>query len=292
MSAMSDEDALLNAIAAHPEEDTPRLMYADWLDEHGQHIRAEFIRVQIEIAQKKEFPPAELNRYVEIYRRNQELMDNHRAELLGPLAALPAKTEMEFRRGFISSVQLSVVDFLAQAEILASARPRTDVCVFGVLRRLASFLKNPHTGCVTAIRGYSDEIDPEDPPYDDFDLLDDIERMERLEILDLEGCGINDLHCDLAFNFSVPSLHDLDLSNNAITDRGVYDLLRTDLPEHLTRLILGGNTITDAGAIELASRWPTGNADRLEHLNLRFTDIGPTGQRALLNRFGGRVALF
>jgi uncharacterized protein (TIGR02996 family) len=27
--------ALYAAILAHPEEDTPRLMYADWLDEQG-----------------------------------------------------------------------------------------------------------------------------------------------------------------------------------------------------------------------------------------------------------------
>ena len=41
---MSDEKALLAAIWEHPHEDTPRLMYADWLDEHGQPERAEFIR--------------------------------------------------------------------------------------------------------------------------------------------------------------------------------------------------------------------------------------------------------
>jgi uncharacterized protein (TIGR02996 family) len=45
---MSDELALLDVIRAHPEEDTPRLMYADWLDEHDQPERAEFIRSQIE----------------------------------------------------------------------------------------------------------------------------------------------------------------------------------------------------------------------------------------------------
>jgi len=44
---MSDEDALLAAIIADPDEDTPRLVYADWLDENGQEERAEFIRLQI-----------------------------------------------------------------------------------------------------------------------------------------------------------------------------------------------------------------------------------------------------
>lgn len=43
---MSDEPALLAAIRAHPDEDTPRLIYADWLDENGQPERAEFIRLR------------------------------------------------------------------------------------------------------------------------------------------------------------------------------------------------------------------------------------------------------
>ncbi|WP_171471338.1 TIGR02996 domain-containing protein [Frigoriglobus tundricola] len=55
-----DEQALLAAVIAHPDEDTPRLMYADWLDENADalptrdpkemRLRAEFIRAQIEAA--------------------------------------------------------------------------------------------------------------------------------------------------------------------------------------------------------------------------------------------------
>jgi uncharacterized protein (TIGR02996 family) len=54
---MSTESALLAAILAHPDEDTPRLAYADWLDENADALpgrdpqevraRAEFIRLQI-----------------------------------------------------------------------------------------------------------------------------------------------------------------------------------------------------------------------------------------------------
>lgn len=47
---MSDESALLAAIRAFPQEDTPRLAYADWLDENtSRHDRAEFIRKQIRL---------------------------------------------------------------------------------------------------------------------------------------------------------------------------------------------------------------------------------------------------
>ena len=44
----SDGDALLRAICEHPAEDTPRLVYADWLQENGNADRAEFIRLQCE----------------------------------------------------------------------------------------------------------------------------------------------------------------------------------------------------------------------------------------------------
>ena len=36
------------AICEHPAEDTPRLVYADWLQENGRPERAEFIRLQCE----------------------------------------------------------------------------------------------------------------------------------------------------------------------------------------------------------------------------------------------------
>ena len=44
----SDGEALFRAICELPAEDTPRLVYADWLEENGQHERAEFIRLQCE----------------------------------------------------------------------------------------------------------------------------------------------------------------------------------------------------------------------------------------------------
>ena len=44
----SDGEALLRAICENPQEDTPRLVYADWLDENDQPERAEFIRLQCE----------------------------------------------------------------------------------------------------------------------------------------------------------------------------------------------------------------------------------------------------
>lgn len=65
----ADESALLAAIRDNPEEDTPRLVYADWLDENDRPARAEFIRVQVDGAREE-------NEAVAF------TLENHSAELL------------------------------------------------------------------------------------------------------------------------------------------------------------------------------------------------------------------
>src|SRR5262245_45655054 len=47
---MIENQAMLSAIIADPNDDRPRLVYADWLEKHGQLDRARLIRVQIELA--------------------------------------------------------------------------------------------------------------------------------------------------------------------------------------------------------------------------------------------------
>jgi uncharacterized protein (TIGR02996 family) len=44
---MTDEAAFLNAILANPEDEAPRLVYADWLDERGDQaaaVKAAYLR--------------------------------------------------------------------------------------------------------------------------------------------------------------------------------------------------------------------------------------------------------
>ena len=47
---MTDLQALLAAVIHRPADDTPRLVYAELCDDHGEHERAEFIRAQLELA--------------------------------------------------------------------------------------------------------------------------------------------------------------------------------------------------------------------------------------------------
>jgi uncharacterized protein (TIGR02996 family) len=46
----SQEEAMINSIIANPDDDTPRLVYADLLEEHGDIDGANFIRVQCVLA--------------------------------------------------------------------------------------------------------------------------------------------------------------------------------------------------------------------------------------------------
>src|SRR4051812_28311157 len=45
----SEEEAFLSAMEADPADDTSRLVYADWLEEHGDGLRAEYIRLRLAV---------------------------------------------------------------------------------------------------------------------------------------------------------------------------------------------------------------------------------------------------
>ncbi len=78
---MNDEAALLAAIVADPREDTPRLVFADWLDENGQPERAEFIRGSIRAADIQLV--RQLQEWDKVRDRMEALLRGHRLEWAG-----------------------------------------------------------------------------------------------------------------------------------------------------------------------------------------------------------------
>lgn len=100
---MDDGEALIRAIRAARDDDTPRLVYADWLDEHGDPARAEFVRLQCWLsAHPESHPKWEANWY-----REQELIRDHGLRWLAPLAGYFRYTTPEFNRGFVTSFYAS-----------------------------------------------------------------------------------------------------------------------------------------------------------------------------------------
>lgn len=58
---MSDREALIATVREYPDDDLPRMMFADWLDEYGEsesdRCRAKFIRAQVTLSRLKVSPP-------------------------------------------------------------------------------------------------------------------------------------------------------------------------------------------------------------------------------------------
>src|SRR6476620_2809417 len=102
MSSMTENQTLLNAIVENPGDDAVRLVYSDWLEEHGQPDRAEFVRAQIELARGK---GGEARRE-RLRKRERELLAAHEAEWVGALRS--AVRRAAFVRGFVERVTVHV----------------------------------------------------------------------------------------------------------------------------------------------------------------------------------------
>jgi hypothetical protein len=93
-------------------------VFADWLEDNGRPQRAEFIRVQVELARLPPFEPARAG----LERRQEELLAAHAAEWMRHLPAW-ARGSCEFRRGFAAVVRADEETFLNGAEELSRLTP-------------------------------------------------------------------------------------------------------------------------------------------------------------------------
>jgi len=101
MERIGDQAALLQAIRVAPDDDLPRLVYADWLEEHDQAQYAEFIRAQCALARLPECDP---ERPV-LTRRAAELLKWHGYRFL-QLDHPQVVRGMTFDRGFVEQIQI------------------------------------------------------------------------------------------------------------------------------------------------------------------------------------------
>ncbi|MDB4614675.1 TIGR02996 domain-containing protein [bacterium] len=95
----SERQGLLNAIVSHPDNDLPRLVYADWLEDQGDP-QSEFIRIQCEMAQLERWEPA----YERLDASREQLEKKH-AKLWRKQAGV--KCRSQFERGLLTWMTLS-----------------------------------------------------------------------------------------------------------------------------------------------------------------------------------------
>src|SRR4051812_2326829 len=119
---METEDAALwRAVVATPHDDAPRLIYADWLEEHGQPERAEFVRVQCRLAALDDDAPERSA----LERRERQLWLKHRSAWRAPP---PGRIrDFPFPRGVVHPRNFSGKQFLGLSEDALAHAPLWDV---------------------------------------------------------------------------------------------------------------------------------------------------------------------
>jgi uncharacterized protein (TIGR02996 family) len=93
---MTDREALYRAIIANPDEDTPRFVFADWLEEHDEPEHAEFIRIGCQLEANTPDHPD----YVEWLTRQEELTCWLATHSPGPQPKFPAGLEVSGGEGW------------------------------------------------------------------------------------------------------------------------------------------------------------------------------------------------
>src|SRR5215475_13870570 len=76
---LNEERAFLTAILERPHDDTTKLVYADWLEEHGDP-RAEYLRLMVKVRQERVITPEQRQRHNELSAELKELRTQERQE--------------------------------------------------------------------------------------------------------------------------------------------------------------------------------------------------------------------
>jgi uncharacterized protein (TIGR02996 family) len=276
LSEQDEQRAFLRSIQETPGDHAPRLVYADWLDDHGDPDRADFIRTQCRL----EATTRDALGWPVLKARESELLRHHRTEWLGPWFG--NRNETVFRRGFLSVLHLTA-NFTIDLPTLSSAvSPYLDLVetlgfresklAEGLVARLA--VSPPpclrRLECLICVRGNN--------------ILAALAKWPAgtaLAELVLRGCEVGP--AGLQFLGKAPWLNQiraLDLAGNHISETDLSWLLAAPALQGLEELRYSGARGRRRGAEALVPLWPPG-LPALRCLRLRDAEVGREGMIAL-----------
>jgi uncharacterized protein (TIGR02996 family) len=245
----------LREIKDRPDDDLPRLVLADWLQDQGDP-RGELIHLQVTRAKLSEDDPS----YRDNYRRDRQILGRHLFTWLGPLADLA--TSWEFRRGFLF-VEARAERLLAKAP---SALPDEDLLLW--LEELRLLEAQP----AHLVRLAGSPL------------------LEHLTTLDLSNNRLADAGMAQlwAHQEAFSRLRVLRLASNRIGAHGAALLGRCPAWINLRLLDLSSNRLGEAGARALAE---SPYLDGLGKLVVSGNGVNLNGLAALRDRFGDRLEI-
>ncbi len=256
---MNFHQQFFDLIRQNPDDDAPRLIYADWLDDRGDP-RGEFIRVQCELAK---IPSREVAKRHPLESREQLLLKHFQAEWTQSLAKFSARN-LQFHRGFLKSAEL--------------------------------FFKRPRHADSCQLSEQWKQVIAQEPGVSEMGLLvswawNEIAHLEhapQLKSLRIANQGLSRREVSVLMRWPVMrGLAKLNLSHNNLRS-GVECVVRTPSLQSLTHLDLSFNAIGNRGAKALVS---SHFLNGIEKLNLRGNSFGVEGKRNLRAVFGSKVQL-
>jgi uncharacterized protein (TIGR02996 family) len=229
----------LAAVLARPDDDLPRLIFADWLDEHGDADRAEFIRLQCAAWRGDSDAGA----------RAAKLETAHRRQWL---AELPEVYHAEFRRGFAEHLVVEAYTFVNAGASLRRRTPVRSVALVGVGRVLERLLSSSLLNGLPRLHLSNAFLGDEG-----LARLANAPCLCDLETLRLARTGIGDTGATaLAWSPHLSRLRTLVLHGNGISDAGAWDLARSQTLRGLEYLDVAENEIGPSGLAALRSAYP------------------------------------
>jgi uncharacterized protein (TIGR02996 family) len=263
---IDEQRALWAAIRANPADETPRLVYADWLQEHGDEARAEFIRVQCELGKLPYDRRKQRKRRAELEAKESALLAAHKRHWVEELRAAVEAPErgagfdwtarLQFGRGFLAALYLNLS---SAARLVGSGHEPEPIHYFEIGH-------GRHSGT------YS---------HADVAAIAAWKFGSYVNTFSLAGATDEDVRAFLAGG-RLARLWRLDFWSGSVSDAAVTELANSPLVAPVKSMCLSASQIGDAGALALAD---SVHLPVECNLNLYGNAIGPAGRARLRERF-------
>lgn len=289
---MSDEPAFLRAIIEDGDNDTPRLVFADWLEEHDQPERAELIRTQCRLGRMDITDGSiDLIEWIRLDQRASDLLAHHETDWRAKLPTCGGGWRWgSFDRGFINSITIDDwTTFQSAAAAILDAQPVQRLILERVTATaLGGIAELPAASRVRELVISHSAVAAEPPQ--EFWQSPQLRGLRSLTINFAQAAG---WVAPLVDRRAFPQLTSLRFCSANLSDETLRPIFRANHWEQLRDLDLNGNQLT-LNALAAALCGPllpglttldlSSNSLRGESLTASVSTVGPLSMRSLTLR--------